>query len=67
VPGSALARIVCRHEKIMEGHPSRDPTELKDLSQTVRNFNKGVARLWPSADLRERAAQESAGARCRRD
>jgi len=55
VPRSASARI-CEPSRRDSGRlfDSRGPTELKDLSPTVRSLNNGVARLWPLADLRER-------------
>jgi len=55
VTGSALERIY-EPSRIDSGRSfhSRGPTELKDLSPIVRSFNNGVARLMPSADLRER-------------
>jgi len=53
--GSALVRI-CEPSRGDTGRSfnRRGPTELKDLSPTVRSLNNGVATLWPSADQRER-------------
>jgi len=55
VTGTALAQI-CEPSRIDSERlfHSRGRTELKDLSPTVRSLNNGVARLWPSADLRDR-------------
>jgi len=52
VPGSALARI-CEPLRRDSGRlfHSQSPTELNDLSPTVRCLINGVARLWPSADV----------------